>query len=99
MKIKVHGSPLLAALSVVFVTVLLMSCTTTSSSSVYSTYGPTPQKKDQPDPGFFSRAWDQMTERECLTTKFSCPYGWGPPGEPCDCTDPSGRVWFGKTIK
>jgi hypothetical protein len=42
---------------------------------------------------------DQITERECAVTRFSCPYGWGPAGERCECTDPSGRVWQGWTVK
>jgi len=49
--------------------------------------------------GFFSGLVDRITERECLTGKLTCPYGWGPADEPCDCTDPSGRVWPGRTIK
>ena len=42
---------------------------------------------------------DYITERECKTGKFICPYGFGPAGKPCTCTDPSGRVWQGFTIK
>ncbi len=42
---------------------------------------------------------DYITERECKTGKFICPYGFGPGGKPCTCTEPSGRVWEGFTIK
>lgn len=48
---------------------------------------------------FFERLMDQMTERECRVGAFTCPFGRGPAGEPCECTDPSGRVLYGKTIK
>jgi hypothetical protein len=54
--------------------------------------------KDKPE-GLFARFMDRITERECLTGRFTCPYGWGPANEPCDCTDPDGRVWKGRTIK
>jgi hypothetical protein len=50
-------------------------------------------------PGFFERLVDRMTERECLVGGFSCPFGLGPANEPCECTDPSGRVLSGRTIK
>jgi hypothetical protein len=49
--------------------------------------------------GFFEKLADQLTERECLVRGFSCPYGLGPAGEPCECADPSGRVLQGRTIK
>ena len=49
--------------------------------------------------GFFGKAIDQITERECNVAKFTCPYGLGPADEPCECTDPSGRVWQGRTVK
>jgi hypothetical protein len=49
--------------------------------------------------GFFEKLADRITERECLVHGFSCPYGLGPAGEPCECADPSGRVLQGRTIK
>jgi hypothetical protein len=42
---------------------------------------------------------DELTERECNVVRFTCPYGFGPAGEPCDCTDPRGVVLRGKTVK
>jgi hypothetical protein len=49
--------------------------------------------------GFFNRLADQFTERECNVIRFTCPYGLGPAGEPCDCTDPDGVVRKGVTVK
>jgi hypothetical protein len=57
-----------------------------------------PTPKDEA-PGFFGKLWDQITERECMVSTFICPYGLGPAGEPCTCTEPSGRVREGITIK
>ena len=55
--------------------------------------------KSQPPSGFFNRLVDQFTERECNVIRFTCPYGLGPAGEPCDCTDPDGVVRQGSTVK
>ena len=49
--------------------------------------------------GFMEKMVDQITERECNVGRFICPYGLGPAGEPCDCTDPSGYVLKGLTVK
>jgi hypothetical protein len=49
--------------------------------------------------GFFDRLVDAITERECNVNRFTCPYGFGPAGEPCECTDPKGVVLKGQTIK
>ena len=49
--------------------------------------------------GFFGGLMEQMTERECNVGRFICPYGLGPAGEPCTCTDPSGIVLNGRTVK
>jgi hypothetical protein len=69
-----------------------LSCTTTTTTE------PKGQKKEEPA-GFWARMTDQITERQCRVTRFSCPYGLGPAGERCECTDPSGRVWQGWTVK
>jgi hypothetical protein len=77
------------------------SCTTTTvpaTTTTITTTGATRQSEPE-KPGFFSRMMDQLTERECLVGGFSCPYGFGPADEPCDCTDPSGIVRKGRTIK
>jgi len=49
--------------------------------------------------GFFDKLADEVTTRECNVIRFTCPYGLGPAGEPCECTDPSGIVINGRTIK
>jgi len=48
---------------------------------------------------FFDRLSDALTERECSVVRFTCPFGLGPAGEPCYCTDPSGVVLQGRTVK
>jgi hypothetical protein len=68
------------------------SCTTTTTTSDFRGQAEKPQ-------GFFGRLADSITERECNVVRFTCPYGWGPAGEPCDCTDPNGVVLNGTTIK
>jgi hypothetical protein len=49
--------------------------------------------------GFWDRLSDHLTERECFVHRFTCPYGFGPAGEPCECTEPGGLVRKGTTIK
>jgi len=56
-------------------------------------------RRQQEQPGLFDRMADQVTERQCNVGRFICPYGLGPAGEPCDCTDPSGVVIGGRTVK
>ncbi|MGH7846157.1 MAG: hypothetical protein ACREQW_13440 [Candidatus Binatia bacterium] len=73
---------------------LTASCSSTDTSR-QQTYGRQAQKPS----GFFERLMDRITERECLVGGFSCPYGLGPADEPCECTEPSGRVLGGRTIK
>jgi len=69
------------------------ACTTTTETTTMPR-----QQPDQPR-GFFQKFMDEVTERECNVGKFTCPYGLGPAGEPCDCTDPSGIVLKGQTVK
>jgi len=78
---------------VVFLTIFVLAgCTTTTSISDFR------RQPDKPR-GFFQKLADEMTERECNVGKFVCPFGFGPAGEPCDCTDPSGLVLNGRTVK
>jgi hypothetical protein len=49
--------------------------------------------------GFWGKMLNELTERECNVGRFICPYGLGPAGEPCECTDPSGIVVMGRTVK
>jgi hypothetical protein len=55
--------------------------------------------RPEPPKGFFDRLADAITERECNVMRFTCPYGFGPAGEPCECTDPKGVVLKGHTVK
>jgi hypothetical protein len=68
----------------------LSACTTTTSVS---------RKSGQQPQGFLEKMMNQVTERECNVGRFICPYGLGPAGEPCECTDPSGVVMNGRTVK
>ena len=74
------------------INILVMSCATTSTT--------TQSRRQAQEPrGFFGSLMDQMTERECNVGRFICPFGLGPAGETCTCTDPSGVVLTGRTIK
>jgi hypothetical protein len=76
-----------------------VGCSTTTTTEPVSTVTTVRKEpKNQPG-GFFERLLDRITERECRVPGFTCPYGLGPADEPCDCTDPSGRVLYGRTIK
>jgi len=82
--LKLTGSALL----------FLSLCNCTSSTPANSG-----ARRSEPTQGFFEKVADQFTERECNVYRFTCPYGLGPAGEPCDCTDPRGIVIMGRTIK
>jgi hypothetical protein len=69
----------------------LSACT--AENPVSSARGP------QVSRGFFERLSDQMTRRECNVVRFTCPYGLGPAGEPCECVDPGGVVLQGRTVR
>lgn len=74
------------------INILVMSCATTSTT--------TQSRRQAQEPrGFFGSVMDQMTERECNVGRFICPFGLGPAGEACTCTDPSGVVLTGRTVK
>ena len=73
----------------------ITSCTTTTTSSATINA----KTLTEPPRGFFERLADQVTERECSVVRFTCPYGLGPAGEPCECTEPNGVVLKGRTIK
>jgi hypothetical protein len=77
--------------SLVMAAVCLSTCTSSAPS--------TSNVRSEPPRGFFDSLGDHLTERECNVVKFTCPYGFGPAGEPCDCTEPSGIVRQGRTIK
>jgi hypothetical protein len=69
----------------------IAGCQTTSTATVSRRV---PQER-----GFVANLMDQVTERECNVARFTCPYGLGPAGESCTCTDPSGVVLNGRTVK
>jgi hypothetical protein len=82
-----------------FATIFFALATT---SSLWACSGGSPadaKLRSAPPRGFFERVADNLTERECNVVRFTCPYGWGPAGEPCECTDPRGIVLLGRTIK
>jgi hypothetical protein len=82
--------------ALVFLAMTFDGCTTTSTTTRSpTTFG---RQAEQPQ-GFFDRLADQFTERECNVIRFTCPYGIGPAGEPCECTHPNGVVLKGRTIK
>jgi hypothetical protein len=55
--------------------------------------------RSEPPRGFFDRVADHLTDRECNVVRFTCPFGLGPAGEPCECVDPRGIVLQGRTVK
>lgn len=76
----------------IFINILVMSCAKTSTTTVS-------RRQTEEPPGFFGNMMNQITERECNVGRFICPYGLGPAGESCTCTDPSGVVLTGRTVK
>jgi len=81
----------LRLLVIFIIALLIISCTTSSTTTV--------SRRQPEERGFFGSLADQLTERECNVGKFICPYGLGPAGESCTCTDPSGIVVNGRTVK
>jgi len=75
--------------------ILLMAGCVTTSEPV-SFYQPTQREKPT---GFFERLLDNFTERECNVGRFTCDYGLGAAGEPCDCVGPDNVVFSGWTVK
>jgi hypothetical protein len=64
-----------------------------------TTTTPASRRQTPPAPGFFERMKNEFNKRDCNVGRFVCPYGLGPVGEPCECTDPSGVVVRGRTVK
>jgi hypothetical protein len=79
---------------IVVVSLGIFGCTTETSERS-ARVGNKPETRS----GFFNRLADQFSERECNVVRFTCPYGFGPAGETCDCTDPDGIVRKGWTVK
>jgi hypothetical protein len=80
---------------VLFCGAILWTCFSACASNAPTRYNP----RSEAPRGFFDSLADQLTERECNVARFTCPYGFGPAGEPCECTDPRGIVRAGRTIK
>jgi hypothetical protein len=80
------------------VAILAAICASSCATTTTTTTRDFRRQAEKPQ-GFFERLTDAMTERECNVMRFTCPYGWGPAGEPCDCTDPKGVVLKGVTVK
>ncbi len=49
--------------------------------------------------GFFDRMLDNFSERQCNVGNFTCSYGVGSAGEPCECIGPNNVVYNGRTVK
>lgn len=75
---------------------LAHGCVTSTTPAATTTGG---TRREAKPSGFFGKLLDRFTARECRVATFACPYGIGPADEPCECTDPSGRVLFGRTVK
>lgn len=75
-------------------TISSSGCTTTSEKvpALHSA------RQERPS-GFVDRLIDSFSERECNVGRFTCPYGLGSAGEPCDCVGPGNVVFKGYTIK
>jgi hypothetical protein len=80
-----------------FIILVLTVVAACGSANVPATANP--YRSQEPPQGFFDRMVDSITERECYVGRFTCPYGLGAAGEPCDCTDPKGVVLSGHTVK
>ncbi len=77
-----------------FLPYLVGGCTTTSEQVPAFHSG----RQERPS-GFVDRLIDSFSERECNVGRFTCPYGLGSAGEPCDCVGPGNVVFKGYTIK
>ena len=85
----------ISLLAILLGTALLAACTTVTEPAGPTYLGRQPGKPS----GFFDRLADSLTERECYVGRFTCPYGLGPAGEPCECVGPDGVVFKGQTVK
>jgi hypothetical protein len=84
---------------VLLISLLLSACVTSTTTEVRTSTTTEVRGQTKEPRGFFDRVTDAITERECNVLRFTCPYGFGPAGEPCECTDPKGVVLKGHTIK
>lgn len=76
------------------IAVATAGCVTTSER-----VGPSQITSQNKPSGFFDRLLDNFSERQCNVREFTCPYGFGSAGEPCECVGPNNVVYSGQTIK
>jgi len=69
-------------------------CVTTSER-----VGPSQFSSQTRPSGFFERLMDNFSERQCNVRQFTCSYGVGSAGEPCECVGPDNVVYSGHTVK
>lgn len=69
-------------------------CVTTSEP-----VGMSQTARREPPSGFFDRMMDSVSARECNVGRFTCEYGLGAAGEPCECVGPNNVVYSGRTVK
>jgi hypothetical protein len=78
---------------------LLLICIANLACNSSPTLTGVSRHQAKPTPGFLDQMINQVTTRECNVGNFTCPFGMGAAGEPCDCTDPSGVIRNGRTVK
>ena len=79
---------------------LLLFAVSTTGCVTTSERVPLYESKSREKPsGFFERLSDSFSERECYVGRFSCSYGFGSAGEPCECVGPDNVVYQGRTVK
>ncbi len=78
---------------VVAVALCASGCVTTSERVTYQS------ARQEPPSGFFDRMMDSVSARECNVRRFTCEYGIGAAGEPCECVGPNNQVFSGRTVK
>jgi hypothetical protein len=83
-----------SVLLLVIFAIFLAGCVTTSERvPLYDS-----KSRDKPN-GFFERMSDSFSERECNVGRFTCSFGLGSAGEPCECVGPNNVVYQGHTVK
>src|SRR4051794_30204135 len=78
---------------------LLLICVANLACNSSPTLTGVSRHQSKTPPGFLDQMMNQVTTRECNVGNFTCPFGMGAAGEPCDCTDPSGVIRNGRTVK
>ncbi len=78
---------------------LLLTCVGNFACNSSSNISGISRHQSKPTPGFLDQMMNQITTRECNVGNFTCPFGIGAAGEPCDCSDPSGLIRTGRTVE